>query len=536
MLRSMRVDGSIIKSHSDKQDEGSGTIQKTSVFRTSACSDELHDLPNGANLRSRNPRSALARILIIWWVCGNGAQAASKKALRHEYIGGAMNKGAIYDGLQRQLLQTEPSEDENDVATVAMKNWCLIVFVGLAFVSPIVCLVKQNWRKCFPASPPPEPWLLIEDADNMLRSSSEGKKSKGSQKLRSPFEQCGPAPVPVSKVSPAISRSLRATRSCTSRKVIDSGRFGCVEKGQFVDAAGKKHDVAVKIAKLPPGQDPDIVVDTFKAEIEIFERIPLHPNVIRCFGGRLGDCGAPGVCIDEFFIVEELMDVSLREIITGRTPWETWTYRIILRIFRDIAAGLEHLHAHNVSHYDLKPENVLVKVVDEVFPLQIKLADFGCSQIKHSTYATAKYAGTKQYMAPEIAWCPYFSLIASGKVDIFSLGILMWEILTGENLISRVFPTVSEVEPLSIQAVLDCPCEQRWPIADHHPLELSTLIWSCVEFDSSNRPTAKMVLRALEGMMNSEWVGRAAVREGVMPAIINTQAKSTDLAVKWCEP
>lgn len=73
------------------------------------------------------------------------------------------------------------------------------------------------------------------------------------------------------------------------------------------------------------------------------------------------------------------------------------TYRQLLNIFRGVVCGLEHLHANQIVHFDLKPGNILL---DE--NLTPKLADFGCSKERAKTYITAAVRGTIAYMAPEL--------------------------------------------------------------------------------------------------------------------------------------
>ncbi|GMH37994.1 hypothetical protein BSKO_05878 [Bryopsis sp. KO-2023] len=428
-----------------------------------------------------------------------------------------------------QMEEEEVGEEEEEKESWLKGHWWIFLLVGVAFVLGSGYLVKLNWKNWFPPSPPPEPWLLVEDS---ARTSEDSE----SVRLVSPFENAACMPEDTGGTSrPIISQSLRLTRLCPWRKIIGKGAFGIVEKGQFVDAAGVTHDVAVKTANIQTlGQDTEsfrFVLESFRAEIECFERISshpniIHPNIIRCFGGRVGTpVDDSAMDFNEIFIVEELMDTNLRKIITGeRTPWERWTYKTMLRIFRDIAKGLEHLHAHNVSHYDLKPENVLVRIVDEDFPLQIKLADFGCSDIKQGTYATAKNVGSMFYMAPEIRLYSYSpSRLVSGKIDVYSLGVVMWEILTGVNLMSKdagmmpinQYPTDGSQSPANETSLIR-KSEKRWPIADHHPLELSQLIWSCVELKSRKRPTTQMVLQTIERLMAAEWATDETVREAIV--------------------
>jgi len=99
--------------------------------------------------------------------------------------------------------------------------------------------------------------------------------------------------------------------------------------------------------------------------------------------------------------------------------------KLLLRVLRDVAAGLVHLHAHGVLHRDVKPANVLLKGGDDT---HVKLCDFGLSKdLKQSVQHMSK-TGAQAYMAPEM-----FKQHAAGTpADVWSFGVLLFECVIGE--------------------------------------------------------------------------------------------------------
>ena len=115
---------------------------------------------------------------------------------------------------------------------------------------------------------------------------------------------------------------------------------------------------------------------------------------------------------------------------------------VALRYFIQIALGLKAAHAEGVLHRDLKPENVLLDTNGNV-----KLADFGVTRIAERDGDTVRQAyvgfGSVGYMAPELFRAPQ---LAMPSADVYALGILLYEMLTGE-LPGRRSPMPSEVTP-----------------------------------------------------------------------------------------
>ncbi|CAH2080434.1 unnamed protein product, partial [Thlaspi arvense] len=96
----------------------------------------------------------------------------------------------------------------------------------------------------------------------------------------------------------------------------------------------------------------------------------------------------------------------------------------------DAAFGMEYLHLKNIVHFDLKCDNLLVNLGDPHRPI-CKVGDFGLSRIKRNTFVSGGVRGTLPWMAPELLNGSRSRV--SEKVDVFSFGITIWEMLTGEE-------------------------------------------------------------------------------------------------------
>ena len=92
-------------------------------------------------------------------------------------------------------------------------------------------------------------------------------------------------------------------------------------------------------------------------------------------------------------------------------------------IFQQIIFGVEYLHTHQVSHRDLKPENILLDVDNNV-----KLADFGLSNIMKDGIFLYSSCGSPNYAAPELISGKYYN---GAAIDIWSCGVILYTLLTG---------------------------------------------------------------------------------------------------------
>jgi serine/threonine protein kinase len=128
-------------------------------------------------------------------------------------------------------------------------------------------------------------------------------------------------------------------------------------------------------------------------------------------------CKKPPVyCI----ITEYMSQGTLRMYLNKKEPYSLST-ETILRLALDISRGMEYLHSQGVIHRDLKSNNLLLN--DE---MRVKVADFGTSCLETQCQETRGNKGTYRWMAPEMIKEKH----CSRKVDVYSFGIVLWELTT----------------------------------------------------------------------------------------------------------
>jgi serine/threonine protein kinase len=154
-----------------------------------------------------------------------------------------------------------------------------------------------------------------------------------------------------------------------------------------------------------------------------------HPSIVRVLTAGTLPAG------DAVYVVMEVVDgVTLRDHVRAHGPLQSEQVDTLLR---PLAEALEHAHGRHIHHNDIKPANILLP--KEGPPM---LVDFGISRItsEDTTWATSETMGTPEYMAPELL---EGGATQSGRTDIYALGVVFWEALTGQ----RLFPP--EATPMS---------------------------------------------------------------------------------------
>ncbi|KAG2490286.1 hypothetical protein HYH03_011238 [Edaphochlamys debaryana] len=199
--------------------------------------------------------------------------------------------------------------------------------------------------------------------------------------------------------------------------VLGKGGFGRVQEGVY-----RGQVVAVK--QLADGLLEAAVGDTCERAASLLQELEVlarcrHPNIVTLLGASLGP---------RPFMVLERMEISLERLLYGEGPSrELLPLPLVIHIGGEIAAGLEYLlglHPY-VLHRDLKPGNVLINDPWGPTPV-VKISDFGLSRLRETILLTAHPgAGTAAYMAPEDQ--PAISY----KADMYSFGVLMWEMPAG---------------------------------------------------------------------------------------------------------
>jgi eukaryotic-like serine/threonine-protein kinase len=221
--------------------------------------------------------------------------------------------------------------------------------------------------------------------------------------------------------------------------------------------------VAIKVPH--PEMEMDVAFfDRFHREADIGRKLE-HPGVVKV----LPDPDAGRVCM----IMEWVEGISLRKILDsqGKIPQER-AVRIALRIC-DV---LDYIHEQGVVHRDLKPENILMDANDD-----IKLIDFGIAReagARRLTYGKlTKSMGTPDYVSPE----QVKGKRGDARSDVYSLGVLLYEMVSGEVPFSSPNPLVAMNQRLLKKATL--PLEIESTITP----QLREIIYRALERDPGNR-------------------------------------------------
>jgi serine/threonine protein kinase/tetratricopeptide (TPR) repeat protein len=205
---------------------------------------------------------------------------------------------------------------------------------------------------------------------------------------------------------------------------IGEGGFGVVYMAE--QQAPIRRKVALKVLK--PGMDTRQVVARFEAERQALALMD-HPNIAKVFDGGSTPSGRP------YFVMELVRGVPITDFCDQKQQ----TPRQRLELFASACAAVQHAHQKGIIHRDLKPSNVLVAVRDGT-PL-VKIIDFGVAkalgqELTDKTLFTgfAQMIGTPLYMSPEQAG---HSLDIDTRSDIYSLGVLLYELLTGSTPLTK---------------------------------------------------------------------------------------------------
>ena len=208
--------------------------------------------------------------------------------------------------------------------------------------------------------------------------------------------------------------------------LIASGGMGAVYRArdQILDRT-----VAVKVLKNG-GDDPEFVAK-FKAEATNAARLS-HPNIVQVFDFGYEN-GQP------YMAMEFVDGQNLREILSARHVLRP---DVAARIALQVASALEHARRNGLMHRDIKPENILI-TTDGV----VKVADFGLSRALAESRATQANVlmGTAAYLAPEQVQ----GETVDHRADIYSLGIVLFEMLTGKLPFGGDSPVVVAYKAIS---------------------------------------------------------------------------------------
>jgi serine/threonine protein kinase len=271
---------------------------------------------------------------------------------------------------------------------------------------------------------------------------------------------------------------------------IGEGGFGFVFLAEQTQPVRRK--VALKVLK--PGMDTRQIVARFEAERQALAILD-YPNIAKVLDGGVTPSGRP------YFVMEVVKGVP----ITDYCDQNHLTPRQRLELFIPICHAVQHAHQKGIIHRDIKPSNVLVGLHDGK-PVP-KMIDFGVAkavgqQLTEATLCTGFGAviGTPEYMSPEQAQLD--NLDIDTRSDIYSLGVLLYELLTGTTPLQH-----KRVKEAAVLEVLRL-------VREEEPPKPSTRLSTTVELPSiaANR---NLEPRKLTGLVHGEldWIVMKALEK-----------------------
>ncbi|XP_074264726.1 putative serine/threonine-protein kinase PBL19 [Silene latifolia] len=284
---------------------------------------------------------------------------------------------------------------------------------------------------------------------------------------------------------------------------IGEGGFGSVYKGTIKPANGKGNPIVVAIKKLNKyGMQGH---KEFLAEVQ-FLGVVDNPRLVKL----LGYCAIDGERgIQRLLVYEYMPNKSLENHLFGqKLPPLPWIMR--LRIMLEAAEGLAYLHEGmevQVIFRDFKSSNVLL---DE--NMKAKLSDFGMARegpTGDHTHVSTMPVGTYGYAAPEYVKTGHLK----NKSDIYSFGVVLYEILTGRRAIERNRPTSEQklldwvkqypADNKMFYMIMDFRLRNQYPLSTAR--KIAKLADQCLSKEAEDRPNMSEIIQVLkEAILESE--------------------------------
>lgn len=249
-----------------------------------------------------------------------------------------------------------------------------------------------------------------------------------------------------------------------------------------------KREVAVKILKGDLSND-ELALERFRREANASTRLS-HPNIVDIYD--VGDDG-----LNHYIVMEYIKGPTLKQLINKRGPLN---YKEALMMMKQLCSAIMEAHRNGIIHRDIKSQNVLIKDDGTV-----KVVDFGIALANNAMQITSEDSvlGSVHYMAPEIAK----GEVANMQSDIYSLGIVFYEMLTGS------LPFNGDG---AVQVVLNCIKTPMPSVCsyDHNiPQSIENIILKATAKNSLNRyQNVAMMLKDINECLNEKHLGDKKIK------------------------
>ncbi|KAM0928615.1 hypothetical protein ACQ4PT_002585 [Festuca glaucescens] len=295
------------------------------------------------------------------------------------------------------------------------------------------------------------------------------------------------------------------TQNFSDERILGRGGFGVVYKG-IKQGIMNVETVAVK--KLV--QPTSIACNQFENEVNFLMKLK-HPNIVRLIGycyemqnvRTLHEGKFVFVWSTESLLCLECLPMgSLDRYISDASSGIDWSKR--LKIIEGVSYGLQYLHEQSnypIVHLDLKPANILLD--ENMLP---KITDFGLSRLfdQRQIILSASISGTLGYMPPE-----YLRGIITPMSDIFSLGVIIMEVITGHKEYPYDIRTSSEFIELEVQKwrhrMQEDPAYTSLEIDCQHIRRCIQIGLICVNPEWTKRPSVNKIINMLHGLESMNW-------------------------------
>jgi serine/threonine protein kinase len=352
-----------------------------------------------------------------------------------------MRDALIREAGSVEIIEPNPNTYWNLIWTIA--PFLMVVLMGLALGAIAFFVIRRAFKNGMASPVPP----MIPQTERMFRKCPQcGAELKPdvSEGLcpacllqRGIATEGGAPPGTPPFTPPTIPDLAKLFPQLEILELIGKGGMGAVYKAR---QPALDRFVALKILAPRTGGDLDFA-SRFTREARALAKLS-HPNIVAVY-----DFGQAGSL--SYFIMEHVDGPNLRQIEqTGKLP-----PREALEIIPQICAALQFAHDEGIVHRDIKPENILLDKKGRV-----KIADFGLAKILGSEpkdfrlTGARDVVGTPHYMAPEQVEKPQE---VDHRADIYSLGVVFYEMLTGELPLGKFQPPSSCARGIQIDVRLD---------------------------------------------------------------------------------